>query len=128
MNEERIIFRNITSNAHPCLTPELQWQVEFYGSRYRGFPVGLAWVNVPPAQANMAPYIAFVLVEDQERRRRIATKLIQACRDAWPNLWLTDGVTVAGKALLASLDQGEAVGARQSEGGQEAEGDMSEHR
>jgi hypothetical protein len=105
-----ILFRHLGDNVPPGCTPRLNWQVEYYGHHNRGFPIGLAWVVAPPPGEpwpkgfHPVPWVKFVLVVDDERRRGIATKLVQAIRQRWPGAMLTDGISAAGEALVQKLD------------------------
>jgi GNAT superfamily N-acetyltransferase len=85
--------------------PDHTWQVEYHEGL--GVPLGVAWVLAPPASPKgkkrpggaFKPYLKFVLVSDEYRREGIATRLIEACRERWPDLSLTRPVSRAGLAL-----------------------------
>ena len=87
-----------------CL-PDHTWQVEYHEGL--GVPLGVAWVLAPPASLKgkrrpggaFKPYLKFVLVSDEYRREGIATRLVVACRERWPDLSLTRPVSRAGMAL-----------------------------
>src|SRR5262249_42606636 len=72
-----------------------------------GFPLGIAWVLAPPAppkgkrrpRGAPRPYLKYILVADEYRREGIATRLIEACRQRWPDLSLTSPVCRAGMSL-----------------------------
>jgi GNAT superfamily N-acetyltransferase len=81
------------------------WQVELHQGL--GFPLGVAWVLAPPAPTRgerrprgaPRPFVKYILVTDEYRREGIATRLIEACRERWPDLILTRPVSRAGLAL-----------------------------
>jgi len=64
-----------------------EWHVEYYEEEGTMFPVGTAYVVVIP---ETAAQLNFVLVADQWRRRGIGSKLVEACREKWPNIVLTE--------------------------------------
>jgi hypothetical protein len=67
----------------------------------RGFPVGLAWVQNWVA-SDFCMLIA-ILVFDDVRRQGIATALVEACRERWPNIELSDACTDDGERFLEAL-------------------------
>lgn len=104
MSTEQIIFRQIVTDVPDNWQPELRWQVEYHQPKKDyPFPMGLAWVMVPPHD-QIPPFLEFVLVPDQFRRVGIATKLVRAIQARWPSVVLTDGISAAGEGLLRSLE------------------------
>jgi ribonuclease HI len=98
----RVVFRQFDA---PGLVPGIHWQAELHSPTWDfGVPVATAWVTRYTLHGD-GPAVEFVLVPDQFRRQGYAKLLIKACRDRWPNLWLTDGISPAGKALRASLER-----------------------
>jgi GNAT superfamily N-acetyltransferase len=84
--------------------PGWNWQVEIHAGR--GFPVGLAWVIAPPlaaAPSGARPQIKFVMVADDERGKGIATRLIEACRERWPDAELSPPVSATGARLYRKI-------------------------
>lgn len=114
-----IIFRNLGDLLPPGRTPNIHWQVEYYPDDPQddtAYPWGLAWVGLYPERFT-GPTLLYVLVVDDYRRQGIAMRLIRACRERWPGLFLTEGVTEAGEALLAKLDEYETPKRRRSKRG-----------
>lgn len=104
----RIIYRHLGTQAPADCTPGWCWQVEFHEGR--GFPSGVAWVAAPPPDMtepppgwDARPRIEFVLVADDARRRGIATRLIEACRERWPDARLSLPISPAGLALYKKV-------------------------
>ncbi len=102
-----ILFRQIKGNK-PCNWIDgLHWYVEYHATHLdMAFPLGMAFVTVP--MGGMAtvrgPHVDFIIVVDQCRREGIATALIDAIRNRWPDVWLTDAISSPGEALLRSLN------------------------
>jgi GNAT superfamily N-acetyltransferase len=106
-----VIFRNLGDNVPPDCQQHCNWQVECHEGR--GFPSGLAWVLVPPdgpgqntetkQGGSLRPLVKFVLVTDDARRRGIGSRLIEACRERWPDLVLSAPISEAGLGLYRKL-------------------------
>ena|SRR5438105_10994689 len=102
---ERILFRKLQS---PLLRGHglegSTWQVEFYEDELgsRGFPSGIVFVREFPASWGLDAdaLVRFVLVEDSVRRCGVATSLLKICKDRWPRLLTTAGISDAGVALV----------------------------
>ncbi len=95
-----ILFRRLDDPLPPDWSPGLHWQAEYHDDHSDcSRPLGLAWVTAGEGLA----YLDYVLVVDDCRRRGIATALIAACRERWPDIRLTDAISDAGEALLDSL-------------------------
>lgn len=106
--EQHVIFRHLGSTVPPDCAPDWNWQVEVHEGR--GFPVGFAWVVAPPPGTTepppgweARPTIKFVLVADDARRRGIATRLVEACRQRWPGAELSLPISPAGEALYRKV-------------------------
>ncbi len=89
----------------------VHWLVEAYSTDHEcSHPVGLCWVSDPSilktANWEGDDYPAtldFILVEDHYRRQGVAMALVQACRQRWKNLVLTNAVSAVGEAFLAQV-------------------------
>ena len=64
------------------------------------FPVAVAWISCYPHHT----ILYFILVPDHLRRQGYATALIKACRERWPELYLTDAISESGFPILMLLD------------------------
>lgn len=106
---DAILFRHLGDQVAPGRTPGWWWQVEYHDGR--DFPCGLAWVLVvPPDVPGREKYtftemIWFVLVADDSRRRGVATRLVRACRERWPDAQLTPAISAAGKRLCDNFPE-----------------------
>lgn len=49
--------------------------------------------------------VDWIEVEQLQRRKGIATQLVRAIREKWPNVLVSDAFTSKGKAFIDSLDQ-----------------------
>ena len=92
-----LIFRKIYNN---------RWYVELWDSQKAyGYPLGSAIVTRHPEPPPMLYYIE---VRERFRRQGVATRLVQACERRWPNISLSEPVTHAGEAFLASIPDHES--------------------
>ncbi len=107
-----ILFRQMDDPVPAKWAAGLRWQVEAHlDGGERPHPIGLAWVSdpapLPPGlrgrERARPPWLDFVLVLEGYRRHGVATALVRACRERWPDLWLTPGITDDGLALKAGL-------------------------
>ncbi len=104
-----VLFRHLGDHVPESWTRGFHWQVEYHAPQDRGFPIGLAWVIAPPLGGSWPkgtyprPCITFVLVVDEERRKGIGTKLVQAIRERWPNAMFTDAISEADEALERNI-------------------------
>jgi hypothetical protein len=94
-----VVFRQLDG---PYWEPAAIWQVELHIGSDIGYPAGLAWVWEKPNTIVMVR-LEFVLVPDHFRRRGFATRLIEACRERWPDLVLSGPISEEGAALRESL-------------------------
>lgn len=106
MNENTYaLFRQI--DGGPGWTAGLHWQAELHDPDdhdERPYPVAIAWITDYPRDSPVGgPGLDYILVPDHLRRRGYATRLIAMCRIRFPGLWLTDGISHEGEALLRSL-------------------------
>jgi GNAT superfamily N-acetyltransferase len=90
--QARIVFRQVDEGY---LDPGVHWQVEYI----EVFPVGTAYL-VSPREG--VAKLSFILVADAWRRHGIAGKLIEACKQRWPNLTYTPPMSKEGESLLRS--------------------------
>lgn len=103
-----IIFRKLTKPLPLGWKNRTHWQVEAHSyTDGQGYPVGIAWVLEPlPMPDHTFPppaVLDFILVPDHYRRRGIARRLINACRERWAELVLTEAISEAGAALTAAV-------------------------
>jgi GNAT superfamily N-acetyltransferase len=87
-----VVYRHLGDEVAPDCEPNWNRQVVIHAGR--GFPVGLAWVLAPPPGAR--PQIKFLLVADAERRKGIATRLIEASCERWPDAELSPPISAPG--------------------------------
>jgi hypothetical protein len=88
----------------------LHWVVEAYECGMEQPPVGQCWVidpshNLPPDrqhEAFLPAHVETIVVRDDSRRAGVATALIYACRQKWPDLDLIDSKSDAGPALVSA--------------------------
>ena len=60
---------------------------------------------VLPVNGTEQAKLNFILVADDWHRRGIATKLISACRERWPQLMFAKAVNPVAVRLLKTIDQ-----------------------
>lgn len=100
-----VLFRQLNEPVPDNWVAGLRYQVEAHSLDFDlPFPIGLAWVMVPPPGGPLPPGVEFVIVLDQFRRLGVATALIEAIENQWPNVWLTDAISDAGAGLIAALE------------------------
>ncbi len=101
-----IIFRRLDDNLPRDWMPGLHWQVEYHADNSDcSRPWGIAWVTAFEPGAAFPPVLDYVIVCDDCRRHGIATEIVRACRKKWPRLVLTDAISQAGEAFLASVEK-----------------------
>jgi GNAT superfamily N-acetyltransferase len=107
-----ILFRQMDNPVPDKWVAGLRWQIEAHlDGGERPHPIGLAWVSdpapLPPGsgcrERARPAWLDFILVLEGYRRHGVATALVRACRERWPGLWLTPGITEDGWALKAGL-------------------------
>lgn len=104
--KETYIFREVMTPLPKGWLPG-HWQVEAHrenGIEAYCCPVAIAWVNCCATANGMPPVIEFVHVLPQFSRQGVATRLCLACIERWPDAWLTDGISAAGKRLLNRVE------------------------
>jgi GNAT superfamily N-acetyltransferase len=89
-----IYFRQVDE---PRIGKGIFWHVEFYSTEGSAFPVGTAYVESPPSAP---PVLRFMLVADQWRSRGIATRLVAACVEKWPNIEFTTPISRTGEKAV----------------------------
>jgi len=105
------VFRQLNDPVPAGWAPGVHWQVEAYPTNADvGHPLGICWISDqsvrrPPDWRGdeFPPSIDYVLVADPYRRKGIATRLVQACQERWPDLDIGEASSEAGQALLESL-------------------------
>ena len=99
-----ILFRDTNDPRPPWLEP-IHWQVEYWDDEaQQGQPNGIAFVTAGEA----FQCVDYILVCDECRRQGIATKLVKACEERWPNIMLTDAISEMGESFLRSLEADDA--------------------
>lgn len=69
-------------------------------------PVGQAWVNCAGgADGTMPPVLEFIHVLPQFQRQDVATRLALECLRRWPDLLLTEAISLEGEALVRRLER-----------------------
>ena len=69
-------------------------------------PLGVAWVS----DFGWITHLDYVLVRDEFRRGGVATALVAACRERWPNLQglgIGDAISEAGRGFAVNYTQQE---------------------
>lgn len=100
-----IVYRQILEGMPSDWMPGFHWYVEFHDDEHdMAFPLGIGFVT-DPSEHNKAvpPFLDFVLVADQHRRKGVATAIVKACRCRWPKIALSDAISECGAQLLKSL-------------------------
>lgn len=110
-----ILFRRLDEPVAPWSSPGIRWVVEFWVPDM-AYPIGQAWVmDIPPSpgfeNTKLDPYLDWLYVMDEYRRKGIAGKLLDACRGRWPNMNY-DGATDAGEAFCDSYDKARGIPAQ----------------
>jgi len=84
-------------------SPDIMWYVEYWDDDdCSDFPVGTAYVWEYQDGDERKAELCFVLTADQERRKGIATKLLNECEERWPGIQFTEPISKAGEALRDS--------------------------
>lgn len=78
------------------------WHIEYYAEEGSVFPVGTAYVETP---FSSPPRVNFLLVADQWRSRGIASRLLAACVEKWPDLIFSDPISRNGEKAVARAIQ-----------------------
>lgn len=93
----------------PGREPRLCWVAELREETGMAtVPVAVAYLtdmrsSVP--ELGLGVCLDFIWVPDHARRFGHATRLIRACEARWPDLVLTEAISLAGQRLLDSLDE-----------------------
>jgi hypothetical protein len=100
-----VIFRSL--RLCPPVFQPAGLQAELYRlDAYRGFPTAIAWLASPckHEDGSRSPAtVLYILVPDEERRRRAAFDLLNACCWRWPDLRLTPAISKGGEALIRKI-------------------------
>ncbi len=89
-----IYFRQVDE---PRIGKGIFWHVEFYSAEGSSFPVGTAYVESP---LHGSPQMRFILVADQWRSRGIATRLMAACVEKWPDIEFSAPISKGGERAV----------------------------
>ena len=104
-----ILFRPIINPRPPNWLP-IHWYIEYHDAEADlAFPLGVAYVTVYPRKT-LGPVLNFILVTDQYRRQGVDWQFIQACKQRWPDIWLTNAISSEGEALLRNADRVSRLG------------------
>lgn len=96
-----ITFREVNDDLPDGWLPALHWYVEFWPDDFEpSYPWGTAYVVISP----MTQVIEYLCVQDQHRRKGIATRLVEACEQRWPAIVTTDAISEPGEAFLRKLE------------------------
>lgn len=99
-----IYFRQVDE---PRIGKGIFWQVEYYAEEGSVFPVGSAYVESPPSGP---PRMNFMLVADQWRGRGIASVMMAACVEKWPDLEFTTPIGRGGAKAIDRVARRQAGG------------------
>ena len=95
-----IYFRQVNE---PHKVKGVFWHVECYEeTEGTVFPVGTFYVVALPNRPEHAQ-VGYILVGDKWRRRGIARKLHEACKEKWPELQYTSAMGSEGEGFLRSV-------------------------
>lgn len=95
----QIIFRQINEDLPEGWVPGAHWYVEYHDDKTWVAPKGVLYVFVSGDHV-IAEY---VYVVESERRKGIATALLNAAQERWPGLGWTEAETESGAEFLQSL-------------------------
>ncbi len=95
-----ISFRLLNEPLPPDWSPDAHWQVEYWPDGVgAAWPDGVAWVTA----LGEFVFLDGVFVRDDRRRRGVGTALVKAIKERWPGVILSEAISAAGEAFLASL-------------------------
>ena len=99
-----ITFQQCTENIPKNWVPGVHWRVECYADTGDlPFPVGTAWVSdYNPHQELVS--LDFILVPDHMRRKGIARILMNAIKQRWPKIHVTDAISASGLSFLFAME------------------------
>lgn len=84
-------------------SPDVMWYVEYWGDdKDSDFPLATAYVWEYQDGDVKRAEMSFVITVDQERRKGIATKLMEECEERWPGIKSTATISDSGDALRNS--------------------------
>ena len=97
-----ITFRLLNEPLPLGWETDTHWQVEFWPDEMDSSrPDGLAWVT---DCGEMGIYLDYILVCDDCRRQGVATALVKAIKERWPQIVLTEAISPEGEAFLAKIE------------------------
>ena len=83
-----ILFRQINEPVPPCWRRGAHWFSELHaGDPSVPFPLGIAFVNARPGLAT----VDYLFVPDNFRGKGVERRLIDACREKWPDIHIGNG-------------------------------------
>jgi GNAT superfamily N-acetyltransferase len=82
------------------------WYVEYWdGEECSDFPLATAYVWEYQDHDEKKAEMCFILVADEERRKGIASKLLDECARRWPRIHITKPISKTGRALARSFQE-----------------------
>ncbi len=98
-----IIFRQLKENVPDSWLAGAHWVVEAYSETSDlPFPIGQAWVS--DYQATNLTSLDFMLTADQYRQQGVGRALYKAIMERWPNIMVTDPISVSGTRFLDKME------------------------
>lgn len=95
-NGDEILFRQLDTPTVSWSKPGIRWAVEYWRCD-GGYPIAQAWVVM-----GYSPYILWLHVMEGYRREGIATRLLTAIRERWPDVEY-DAATELGERFVDGL-------------------------
>lgn len=99
----QIIFRQLNDNIPADWLAGAHWVVEAYSDTSDlPFPIGQAWVS--DYVGTKLTSLDFMLTADQYRQQGVGRALYKAIMERWPNIMVTDPISVSGTRFLDSVE------------------------
>lgn len=104
----QIIFRQLNDNIPLGWVAGVRWIVEAYPGEPGDlvdlpFPMGQAWVSDYNPHNNLTS-LDFILTADQYRQQGVGKALYEAIKKRWPNVFVTDAISVSGERFLDRVE------------------------
>lgn len=97
-----IVFRQINEEIPDEWVAGMHWYVEHHDDDWTlPYPTGMAFVLATPDEKMVI--IEYLHVQERYRRCGVATILLGAIKEKWPNAKLTEAVTEDGEKFLAAF-------------------------
>ena len=94
-----VLYRKLP--RHPCWYESDLWVAEYWDLSWDFLPAGNAVVAMTQ---DYPPLVMYVHTLDHFRRQGIATALMEAVKNRWPDAQRTDGISESENAFIESLD------------------------